>query len=163
MKNTILYLFIFSLLINIFQYVNSNKILDAKEKEIVIAKDKLKVSRDSLKTITVENNAFDLKNNENAQEYFYNKNLDFNKVIQIVTNDINDLNANKNGNPLIPYDMIDGKPFLVTRIKMVNHRWIIAEYSNGKIWGEIVLKYFLNEDKPTDFETMDTVLFEATL
>jgi len=163
MKNTILYLFIFSLLINIFQYVNSNKILDAKEKEIVIAKDKLKVSRDSLKTMTVENNAFDLKNNENAQEYFYNKNLDFNKVIQIVTNDINDLNANKNGNPLIPYDMIDGKPFLVTRIKMVNHRWIIAEYSNGKIWGEIVLKYFLNEDKPTDFETMDTVLFEATL
>ncbi|WP_338374986.1 hydrolase [uncultured Flavobacterium sp.] len=162
MKNTILYLFIFSLLINIFQYVNSNKILDAKEKQIVDTKRHLKISRDSLRLMS-ENNSFDLKNNDNAQEYFYNKGIDFNKVIEKVNNDINALNATKGGNPLIPYDMIDGKPFLVNRIKMVNHRWVIAEYSNGKIWGEVLLKYFIVEDKPTEFETIDTVLFEATL
>ena len=163
MKNIILYLFIFSLLINIFQYVDSNKILDAKEKELEITKTKLKTSRDSLNVLFGSNTNFDLKNNENAQEYFYNQNLDFNKVIEIVTNDINDLNANKKGNPLIPYDMIDGKPFLISRIKVVNHRWVIAEFSNGKIWGEVTLKYFINNGKPTDFETMDTVLFESTL
>jgi hypothetical protein len=163
MKNIILYLFIFSLLINIFQYVDSNKILDAKEKELVHTKNSLKISRDSLNTLYGTNTNFDLKNNENAQEYFYNQNLDFNKVIEIVNNDINDLNANKNGNPLIPYDMVDGKPFLISRIKIVNHRWVIAEFSNGKLWGEVALKYFLNEGKPTDFETMDTVLFESTL
>lgn len=163
MKNIILYLFIFSLLINIFQYVDANKRFDAKEKELVLTKNRLKNSRDSLQVYAVENNAFDLQNNENAQEYFYNKNLDFKNVIQIVTNDIYDLNANTDGNPLIPYDKIDGKPFLISRIKMVNHRWVIAEFSNGKIWGEVVLKYFINEGKPTDFETMDTVLFEATL
>jgi len=162
MKNTILYLFIFSLLINIFQYVNSNKILDAKEKQIVDTKSHLKTSRDSLKLMS-ENNSFDLINNYNAQEYFYNKGIDYNKVIERVNNDINALNATKVGNPLIPYDMIDGKPFLVSRIKMVNHRWVIAEYSNGKIWGEVLLKYFIVDDKPTEFETIDTVLFEATL
>ncbi|MFC4740797.1 hydrolase [Flavobacterium ponti] len=162
MKNTILYLFIFSLLINIFQYVNSNKILDAKEKQIVDSKRYLKTSRDSIKSLVLEN-SFDLKNNDNAQEYFYNKNIDYTKVIERVNNDINALNATKGGNPLIPYDMIDDKPFLVTRIKLVNHRWVIAEYSNGKIWGEVLLKYFIMDDKPTEFETIDTVLFEATL
>jgi hypothetical protein len=162
MKNTILYLFIFSLLINIFQYVNSNKILDAKENQIVNTKKYLKISRDSLKLIS-ENNSFDLKNNENAQEYFYNKGMDYTKIIERVNNDINALNANKSGNPLIPYDMLDGKPFLVSRIKMVNHRWVIAEFSNGKIWGEVLLKYFIVGNKPTEFETIDTVLFEATL
>ena len=162
MKNTILYLFIFSLLINIFQYVNSNKILDAKEKQIVDSKKYLKSSRDSIKSLVLEN-SFDLKTNEYAQEYFYNKNIDYTKVIERVNNDINALNANKGGNPLIPYDMVDNKPFLVTRIKMVNHRWVIAEYSNGKIWGEVLLKYFIMDDKPTEFETIDTVLFEATL
>jgi hypothetical protein len=162
MKNTILYLFIFSLLINIFQYVNSNKILDAKEKQIVDSKKYLKTSRDSIKSLVLEN-SFDLKNNDNAQEYFYNKNIDYTKVIERVNNDINALNATKGGNPLIPYDMIDDKPFLVTRIKLVNHRWVIAEYSNGKIWGEVLLKYFIMDDKPTEFETIDTVLFEATL
>lgn len=163
MKNAILYLFIFSLLINIFQYVNSNKILEAKEKQIVTAKKHLQTSRDSIKTLVLEN-SFDLKNNDNAQEYFYNKGLDFNKIIEKVNNDINALNATKGGNPLVPYDMIDDKPFLVSRIKMVNHQWVIAEFSNGKIWGEVLLKYFIvEEDKPTEFETIDTVLFEATL
>lgn len=162
MKNTILYILIFSLLINIFQYVNANKILDAKEKRILDTKKYLKISRDSLKLLS-EENFFDLKNDENAQEYFYNKEIDYQKVIERVNNDINSLNAIKTGNPLVPYDMVDGKPFLISRIKLVNHRWVIAEYSNGKIWGEVLLKYFIVGDKPTEFETIDAVLFEATL
>ncbi len=162
MKNTVLYILIFSLLLNIFQYVNSTKILDAKEKEVQKAKASSKIS-DSIANKMKEFD-FDLNTNEYAQEYFYNKSMDFNKVIQRVNDDINALNADKNGNKLIPYDKIDDKPFLVTRIKMVNHRWVIAEFSNGKIWGEVLLKYFIpDENKPTEFETMDTVLFEATL
>lgn len=161
MKNTILYILIFSLLFNIFQYVNSKKILDAKEKETVMFKKSYK-NCDSLSKAKLMAE-FDLSTNENAQEYFYNKEIDFNKVIERVNNDINALNANKTGNPLVPYDMLDGKPFLISRVKVVNHRWVIAEYSNGKIWGEVLLKYFIVDDKPTEFETVDAVLFEATL
>ncbi|HBK83045.1 MAG TPA: hypothetical protein DDZ41_05525 [Flavobacterium sp.] len=161
MKNVLLYFFIFSVLINIFQYVDSNKRFDAKEKEVVRLKKAIK-NRDSISRHN-EMLEFDLGTNENAQEYFYNKNMDFEKVIEKVTNDITALNANKSGNPLIPYDKVDGKPFLVSRIKIMNHRWLIAEYSNGKIWGEIVLKYFVSEDKTTEFELMDTVLFDSTL
>ncbi|WP_338409293.1 hypothetical protein [uncultured Flavobacterium sp.] len=161
MKNTILYFFIFSVLINIFQYVDSNKRFDSKEKEVLYLKNLIK-NKDSIAT-ALEYASFDLSTNENAQEYFYNKEMDFNKVIERVNNDINALNANKKGNKLVPYDMIDGKPFLITRVKMVNHRWVVAEYSNGKIWGEVLLKYFIVGDNPTEFETIDTVLFEATL
>ncbi|WP_438965206.1 hydrolase [Flavobacterium sp.] len=159
MKNTFLYILIFSILINIFQYVNSNKILDAKEKELKLVRTKNKAN-DSLLNLEKE---FDLKNNEYAQEYFYNKGLDHNQIITKVTEDINELNTVKEGNPLVPYDKIDGKPFLINRVKFVNHRWVIGEFSNGKIWGEVVLKYFIVDDKPTEFELMDTVLFEATL
>ena len=161
MKNTILYILIFSLLLNIFQYVNSNKILDAKEKDVVMLRKSLNNCDSLSKAKTLAD--FDLASNENAQEYFYNKDIDFNKVIERVNNDINALNANKTGNPLVPYDMLDGKPFLISRIKVVNHRWVIAEYSNGKIWGEVLLKYFIVGDKPTEFETIDAVLFDATL
>lgn len=161
MKNTILYILIFSLLINIFQYVNSNKILDAKEKEVATIRSSYKGCDSLLKA--KEMIEFELATNENAQEYFFNKQIDYKKVIERVNNDINALNANKTGNPLVPYDMLDGKPFLISRIKVVNHRWVIAEYSNGKIWGEVLLKYFIVGDKPTEFETIDSVLFEATL
>ena len=42
MKNVILYALIFSLLFNVFQYVNSTKRLDAKDKEVLKVKANLK-------------------------------------------------------------------------------------------------------------------------
>lgn len=159
MKNIFMYLFIFSLLFNIFQYVNSNKILDAKEKEVVLGKEKLQIARDSLNLVGY-NDYFNIEKDQDAQEYYYSKNLDYLKVMDKVNEDLLELNTKPNGNALIPYEPIDGKKFIVNRTKVLNHRWIIAEFSNGELWGQILVKYFFNEDKPTDFETVETVLYE---
>jgi len=48
MKRAYLYLFLFSLLINIFLYVNDSKILKAKEQHIEKLEKKLKKVEDSL-------------------------------------------------------------------------------------------------------------------
>lgn len=159
MKNTFLYLFILSLLLNIFQYVNSNKILDAKEKEVQLTKDRLKIARDSI-SIVGYNDYFDIEKDQDAQDYFYSNNLDYLKVMQKVNEDILDLNTKPKGNSLIPYEPIDGKNFIINKAKVLNHRWIIAEFSNTELWGQILVKYFHNEDKSTDFETVETILYE---
>ncbi|NHN24826.1 hydrolase [Flavobacterium jejuense] len=159
MKNTFLYLFILSLLLNIFQYVNSNKILDAKEEQVQLTKERLKIARDSI-SIVGYNDYFDIEKDQDAQDYFYSNNLDYLKVMQKVNEDILDLNTKPNGNPLIPYEPIDGKNFIINKAKVLNHRWIIAEFSNTELWGQILVKYFHNEDKPTDFETVETILYE---
>lgn len=157
-KNIFLYLLVFSLLINIFQYVNSNKILQSKDKEVESVKHKLKLTHDSIAEMQF-NDYFDLTKDEDAQEYFYSQNLDFQKVMQIVNEDLVSLNAQKTGNPLIPYEPIDGKIFVVNKAKILNHRWIIAEFSNGDLWGQILVKYFFEDGKPTEFQTVDTVLY----
>ena len=159
MKNIFMYLFIFSLLFNIFQYVNSNKILDAKEKEVVLAKSAMASTEKKMDSIQ-NSNYFDISKDEDAQEYYYKRNLDYLKVMEKVNEDLLELNTKSNGNPLIPYEPIDGKKFLVNRTKVLNHRWIVAEFSNGELWGQILVKYFYNDDKPTDFETVETVLYE---
>ncbi|MFD2890519.1 hydrolase [Flavobacterium chuncheonense] len=163
MKNTFLYLFVFSLLINIFQYVNSNKILDAATKDmnskVANLNEKLKIARDSV-AVAQYNDYFDIEKDQDAQEYFYSKNLDYEKVMARVNEDLVSLNTNKKGNSLIPYEPIDGKPFIINKAKVLNHRWIIAEYSNGDMWGQILVKYFFNDDKPTDFETVETIMYE---
>ena len=159
MKNVILYALIFSLLFNVFQYVNSTKILDAKQKEMDHVKTNLLTSRDSVAALA-NANYFALESDEDAQEYFYSNNLDYKKVGIKVKEDLISLNENKNGNPLVPYDPIDGKPFLINTSKTLNHRWIIAEFSNGDLWGQVLIKYFVTEGKPTDFETVETVLYE---
>lgn len=159
MKNIFLYLFVFSFLINVFQYVNSTKILDSKEREVEKAKMHLQQSRDSLMEAQY-NDYFDIANDDDAQEYFYSRNLDYQKVMQQVNEDLVSLNTNKEGNPLVPYEPIDGKQFIVNKAKVLNHRWIIAEYSNGDLWGQILVKYFFTDGEPTEFQTVDTVLYE---
>ena len=159
MKNVILYALIFSLLFNVFQYINSTKILEAKDKEVVKVKDRLKISRDSVFTLA-NANYFDLESDQDAQEYFYSNGLDYQKTAIKVKEDLITLNENKNGNKLVPYEPINGKPFLINTSKVLNHRWIIAEFSNGDFWGQILVKYFVSEGKPTEFETVETVLYE---
>lgn len=159
MRNIFLYLFVFSFLINIFQYVNSTKILEAKDKEVEKAKKHLAESRDSL-AVAEYNDYFDITSDEDAQDYFFNQNLDYLKVMERVNEDLVSLNTNPNGNPLIPYDPIEGKQFLINKAKILNHRWIIAEYSNGDLWGQILVKYFFDDSKPTEFETVDTILYK---
>lgn len=159
MKNVILYALIFSLLFNVFQYINSTKILEAKDKEVVKVKDRLKISRDSVFTLA-NANYFALESDQDAQEYFYSNGLDYQKTAIKVKEDLITLNENKNGNKLVPYEPIDGKPFLINTSKVLNHRWIIAEFSNGDFWGQILIKYFVSEGKPTEFETVETVLYE---
>jgi hypothetical protein len=159
MKNVILYALIFSLLFNVFQYINSTKILEAKDKEVVKVKDRLKISRDSVATLA-NANYFALESDQDAQEYFYSNGLDYQKTAIKVKEDLITLNENKNGNKLVPYEPIDGKPFLINTSKVLNHRWIIAEFSSGEFWGQILIKYFVSEGKPTEFETVETVLYE---
>ena len=159
MKNIFLYGLVFSLLFNVFQFVNSTKILGEKDKEVEKVKAHLKASRDSVMSLA-NANYFALESDEDAQEYFYSNELDYQKVAIKVKEDLLVLNENKNGNKLIPYEPIDGKAFLVNTSKILNHRWLIAEFSNGDLWGQILVKYFVSPDKPTDFETLETVLYE---
>ena len=159
MKNVILYALVFSLLFNVFQFVNSTKILDGKETEVQKIKAHLKSSRDSVMQLSSAN-YFALESDEDAQEYFFSNNLDYQKVATKVKEDLIVLNENKNGNRLVPYEPIDGKPFIVNTSKILNHRWLVAEFSNGDLWGQILVKYFVSADKSTDFETVETVLYE---
>jgi hypothetical protein len=159
MKNVILYALIFSLLFNVFQFVNSTKILEAKDKEVIKVKDRLKISRDSVASLA-NANYFALESDQDAQEYFYTNNLDYQKIAIKVKEDLITLNENKNGNKLVPYEPIDGKPFLINTSKILNHRWIIAEFSSGEFWGQLLIKYFVSEGKPTEFETVETILYE---
>jgi hypothetical protein len=139
--------------------VNSTKILNGKDKEVQKVKAQLKTSRDSVMQFS-NANYFALESDEDAQEYFFSNNLDYQKVAVKVKEDLIVLNENKNGNLLVPYEPIDGKPFIINTSKILNHRWLIAEFSNGDLWGQILVKYFVSADKPTDFETVETVLYE---
>lgn len=163
MKKAVLYLFILSLLFNVFQYMNSTKILKTQSKEIENAKAKTKMVRDSSDIVynqMLDANYFSLEMDDESINYFENYSIP--ELTDKIKNELLALNDNPKGNPLIPYDPIEGNKFIINKIKILNHRWIIADVYSGQIRGEILIKYFVNENKPTDFETIETILHSKT-
>lgn len=159
MKKAFLYLFILSLLFNIFQFMNSTKLLKTQNKELENAKSKLKVVRDSSNIVynqMLDANYFALEMNEESMEYLSNYSIP--ELTEKIKNELLTLNERPNGNPLVPFDPIDGQKFIINKVKLLNHRWIIADVYCGSMRGEILIKYFVNEGKPTDFETIETIL-----
>lgn len=159
-RNLLVYGLVFSVLINIFQMVNSSRILKRSEEVSTISKKELKKAKDSIVKL-LDNDKFSLDHNEFAQEYYFDKDL---KALQAkVKEDLMAFNADKKGNKYVSYEQIGENPFLINNIKILNHRWLIANFSDGKAWGEVLIKYFVNEDKSTDFETVETLIYQETL
>ena len=55
----------------------------------------------------------------------------------------------KGKNPIVPYDGIEGK-MKINKVKFLNHRWIVADFTDGTYWGEMVLEYYINNDESID-------------
>ncbi|SDY32884.1 hypothetical protein SAMN05444397_101352 [Flavobacterium aquidurense] len=160
-----LYLFILAILMNIFTYMFYSREVKFGEERYDKTTKKLRDSINLVAGKLAEADYFSLEHNENAQNYFDNsasggKAILFEKLIPVVTEKLLDLNANPNGNPYTGQDKIGPNKFIINKVKILNHRWIIADYSNGELWGEVLLKYFVNDDESINFEVNQSILYQ---
>ena len=154
-----LYLFIFSALIALYLAVsgsNQRKELQQKEEqrklEIVQLQDSLQQSR--LDVLDMQ--YFSLANNDDALAYY--EHLDLEDPDRYISDKLLETNENRGDNPLVPYEGMENN-FKINRIKLLNHRWIIADFSDGKYWGELLIKYELKDDLSVDFTLIDHLLY----
>ncbi|KQX15722.1 hypothetical protein [Flavobacterium sp. Root420] len=164
-KSLMLYLFILAILMNIFTYMFYSREVKFGQERYDKTTKKLRDSINSVSGKLADADYFSLEHNENAQNYFDNsasggKVILYEKLIPIVTEKLLDLNANPKGNPYTGQDKIGPNKFIINKVKILNHRWIIADYSNGEIWGEVLLKYFVNDDESINFEVNQTLLYQ---
>ena len=162
MKSKIfMYLFFFAILFILFQYMNEKSIFESQEKKISTLSEKLKSSKDSIATLTdkvADLNYFTLQGNDNAMTYLENLGLNASEVEQTITEMIYESNFESDGNPLIPIEGMNGV-MRVNKVKFLNHRWILADFSDGKYWGEMVLEYFYNENMELELTPISSVLY----
>lgn len=162
-RSFLLYAFILLVLVNVFTYsFLSNEVKFEQERYQRTTK-RLKDSLSSINNKLNDANYFSLEKNENAQNYFdsaiANKTIAYEKLIPVVTEKLMDYNSNPKGNPYVGQDQIGANKFVINKVKVLNHRWIIADFSDGKMWGEVLLKYFVNEDESISFEVMQSLLY----
>ncbi|MGJ5640721.1 hydrolase [Formosa sp. S-31] len=157
-----MYLFIFSLLLILFQYVNSKNVFEDDLKTITACRENTETLNDSIQTLqdkVFEMSYFNIENNEDAYTYLENKGYDVNALIPFIKDEIYKQNTEKGGNPLIPYAANEGKTMLVNSIKLLNHKWLICDFSDGIFWGELLIKYEVESQTEIRFEVIDSLLY----
>ena len=162
-QSLMLYLLILLALTNLFTYMFLNSQVKFEQKNY---DDLDKKMSDSLNILLVKNadaDYFSLAQNDRAQAYFENQStgeyLPQEQLIPYIKDKLIDFNSASNGNPYTGQDPIDGKKFIINSSKILNHRWIIADFNNGAMWGEALIKYFVNEDRSLSFENVTSVLY----
>lgn len=162
MKSRIfLYLFLFAALFIVFQYMNQKSIFESQNKKIESLSEKLQLANDSIKTLQEQNlnlNYFTLNGNENAMSYLENLGLDPIKTESLIKDLIYEKNLEQGGNSLIPYNGVEGN-MRVNKIKFLNHRWIVADFSDGLNWGEVLIDYFYDDKMQLQLTTLVAVLY----
>ena len=157
-----MYLFVFAMLLVLFQFVNSKRVFEDMNKNIGDYKEQLQQYKDSLVTMQHEIadlSHFNLNRNEDAISYFENQGYNTSELIPIIKDELYKLNEVKGEHPIVPYAASEGKRMMINTIKLLNHKWIIADFTDGKYWGEMFLTYYINQDQQIEFNIVESFLY----
>lgn len=166
MKNRIfMYLFIFSVLLVIFQYVNSKNILDKYENDINRYKTTVNNQKqviDSLEAQNFELNYFNIDRNDDALDYFEMQGYNTNTLIPVIKDNLYETN-NYDGSehPIVPYVSMTGTKLVINKVRLLNHKWIVANFTDGKYRGEIFLTYSINENNDLNFKLVESFMYPS--
>ncbi len=160
MKSRIfMYLFVFMALICLYLFVSNNKMSTAKdakidklEKQIVQLEDSVQSAQ--LKVLDMQ--YFSLENNDDALAYY--DHLGLKDPSRYIADKLLETNEQRGDNPLVPYEGMESD-FKINKIKVLNHKWILTDFSDGKYWGELLIKYELKDDLGVDFTMLDHLLY----
>ena len=163
-KSLSLYLTILAVLTTVFTYMFLSKQVAFEQTRYEKTTKKLRDSLSLVSNQLADANYFSLAKNENAQNYFDSgsseKTIQYEQLIPYVTEKLLDNNSNPKGNPYTGQDQIGANKFIINKVKVLNHRWIIADFSDGEICGEVLLKYFVNADDSISFEVNQSLLYQ---
>lgn len=169
-KSLFLYLFIIAVLMNVFTYKYFESKENSGQKPEALSSNKNTFSKlnDSIARLTdklYDVNSFSLENNDRAQNYLIEsyKINDIPNFAEKVKQALLAYNDDTEGNKYTDQVKMGAQKFIINKIKILNHRWIIADYSNGELWGEVLLKYFVDEKGDVSFEIMNSYLYPALL
>ena len=111
---------------------------------------------DSIRKLTDERDEalnFSLETNELSQQYF--EDLKIVNPSQIVINALMETNI-KEKNPYIKSE--SNVRFLINKNIILNEKWVICEFSDGELWGDLLLEYHIDGNQKPTFKTLDEVI-----
>lgn len=160
-KSLLLYLFVFAVLIIVFQYVNAKNMLASKNERIEKLEERLEAEEnfsDSLSSQNASLAVFSLDSNDAALTYFEDRGYDAVQVAQQIEDQIISRNRASEDNELVPFEGMEGA-MRINQIRILNHKWIIANFTDGTYWGEVFITYDIDDNNQLHLETEKSLLY----
>lgn len=163
MKNAKLFIYLLAIavLYIIFQQVNGNKKIKADQLKIEKLQTKVNAItkvKDSLENEVLELSYFDLRHDEYAGEYVEDLGLATEIVESLVLDTLIAANSAEKDNPYVPLAGLDGTT-KVDRVKLLNHKWAVADFTDGTYWGQVLYLYEITKEKTVTLEVITSHLY----
>jgi len=163
-----MYLFIFTLLLVIFQFVNSKNIIEGYDQKLTSYMEANTKLKDSIRgmedNIVSDLYTFKFDTNEDAMIYWEEQGFRISEFVPFIKDELMSLNIYETeDHPLVPYVSMSGQKMLIDQIRMLNHKWIIASFTDGKYWGEMLVSYeieVVEERKELKFKVIESSLYK---
>lgn len=158
MRNKIIqYLLIFISLIALYLFVsdmNKSEAFAASQERMSKRVDILKDSITQLVVEQTDNAYFSLVVNRDAQQ----ARPDFSpeELQNIIEDYILLSNNNSKGNPLLSSL---GTDWIINKIHVVNHQWILADFTNGNQWGDALFLYQVKANSNPRLRLLNHVMY----
>lgn len=156
-----MYLFIFAALFILFLFMNAKKAEESYDAKIAGFENRIQAKQqqiDSIIDLNLDLTYFRLDSDEEASAYIEKMGYDVKKLEQTIIDQL--LNQNKAGedNPIIPFAGMEGN-MAINKIRLLNHKWIIADFTDGVYWGQLLIQYDVKENGIIDFEVIKSFLY----
>ena len=160
-----MYLFIFTLLVVIFQFVNSKNIIENYDMKLTNSMERTAKLKDSITGILDVNATnlytFKFDTNDDAMLYWEKQGFRISEFVPFIKDELINLNIyDTEDHPLVPYASMTGNKMLIDQIRMLNHKWIIASFTDGKYWGEMLLAYDIENKENLKFRVIESTLYQ---
>ena len=158
-----MYLFIFSVLLIIFQYVNSKNIIDKYKEDIQTYESKNSENEKSIAALEDQNfelNYFNIDRNEDALSYFESQGYDTDELMPAIRDGLYAMNNYKgDDHPIVPFVSMTDSKILINKVRIMNHRWIAANFTDGVYWGEIFVTYSIDENNDLKYKLVEYFMY----
>lgn len=158
-KNIYLYLFVFSALLFLFQWVSSSRRFSAMDQILQDQEKKINSYQDSIAGLEErldQLNYFTLEQNEEALSYY--DHLEIGNLEELVQEQLMMTNQDSGSNPLVPFEGMAGD-FKINKVQVINHKFVLADFSDGTYWGDMILRYEIEDNLRVSFEVVDQLLY----
>jgi len=142
--------------------MNSKSIIEDYDKKLTKAEARVEVYKDSLKASIdeiFELKRFSLEFNDDAMSYFEDQGYEISELVPFIKDELHNLNVYEgDDHPLVPYASMTGNKMLINSVRLLNYKWLIADFSDGKYWGEMLVNYEIL-DQNLKFKLLDYLLY----